>query len=85
MAIDPLTGNLWYGSDQGNNVVELSLTTHSVLRQVNLALQGVDNNEISGLAFDATGQPAGWPPPRAWCTRSIPTSTRPRRLPRSPR
>ena len=55
MAIDPLTGNLWYGSDQGNNVAEFSLTTHSVLRQVNLALQGVDNNEISGLAFDATG------------------------------
>ena len=27
--------------------------TGTVLRQVSLAAQGIDNNEISGLAFDA--------------------------------
>lgn len=55
LAINPLTGNIWYGSDSSNNVVELS-RTGTVLRTVNLALQGIDNFEISGLAFDAQGK-----------------------------
>jgi len=31
-------------------------TTCAEIRRVNLALQGVNNNEISGLAFDNTGK-----------------------------
>ena len=54
LAIHPLTGNLWYGADSGTNVVELS-RTGAVLRTVDLALQGVNDPEITGLAFDAAG------------------------------
>jgi hypothetical protein len=54
LAINPQTGNIWYGSDQSTNVVELT-RTGTVLRTVSLISQGVDNNEISGLAFDAQG------------------------------
>ena len=53
LAIDP-SGNIWYGSDQSTNVVELS-RTGIVLKTVNLASQGIDDNEISGLTFDAAG------------------------------
>jgi len=55
LAIDPLGGSLWYGSDQSNSVVELS-KTGAVLRTVDLSSQGVNNNEINGLAFDNAGK-----------------------------
>ncbi|HEY0806863.1 MAG TPA: hypothetical protein VGD84_17455, partial [Pseudonocardiaceae bacterium] len=48
------TGNLWYGSDQSADVVELS-RTGAVQRRVTLSLQGVPGNTISGLSFDAAG------------------------------
>ena len=54
LALDPLTGNLWYGSDSGTNVVELT-RTGTVPRTVNLALQGITQNVIDDLAFDAQG------------------------------
>jgi hypothetical protein len=54
LAINPVTGNLWYGSGQSTNVVELT-RTGTVLRQVDLAPQGVNQNVIDGLAFDAAG------------------------------
>ena len=75
LAINPLTGNLWYGSDQSTNVVELT-RTGTVLRQVSLAAQGIDNNEIAGLAFDAqaTSTPHR---PKASSTRSA-CSTKPK-------
>ncbi len=55
LAIDPTSGNLWLGSTQGNEVVEVTRAGVEV-RRVNLAAQGVNQNEISGLAFDAAGQ-----------------------------
>jgi hypothetical protein len=55
LAINPVTGNLWYGSDQSTNVIEMS-RTGTVLRTLNLALQGVDQGETAGLAFDAAGK-----------------------------
>ncbi|MBX3670121.1 MAG: choice-of-anchor D domain-containing protein [Rhodocyclaceae bacterium] len=54
LAIHPITGNLWFGSDQSTNLVELS-STGVVLRTLSIASQGVDQNEVSGLAFDAAG------------------------------
>ena len=55
LALNPNTGNLWYGSDQSTNVVEIT-RTGTLLRTLGVALQGVDQNEISGLAFDAAGR-----------------------------
>ncbi|MEJ0018376.1 MAG: hypothetical protein WDN25_17800 [Acetobacteraceae bacterium] len=54
LALDPASGNLWYGSDGSTEIVELTKSGAEV-RRVNLALQGVDQGEISGLAFDAAG------------------------------
>jgi hypothetical protein len=54
-AVDPVTGNLWMGSyNDGSTLVEMSRTGTEV-RRINLASQGIDNNEISGLAFDDAG------------------------------
>ena len=55
MAIDPVTGNLWYGSDQSNTIYEIT-TAGAAVRNVSLTSQGVDQNEIAGLAFDAAGK-----------------------------
>jgi outer membrane protein assembly factor BamB len=55
LAIDPISGNFWIGSTQGNDVVLLDKATGAEIRRVSLALQAVDNNEISGLAFDSGG------------------------------
>jgi hypothetical protein len=55
LALDPVTGHLWYGSDQRNEVVELT-TAGVEVRRIDLAAQGVNNNEINGLAFDAAGR-----------------------------
>ena len=54
MAVDPVTGNLWVGSNQSSFVVEMSLDGTEV-RRVDLAPQSVANNEIAGLAFDNAG------------------------------
>jgi ATP-binding cassette subfamily B protein len=55
LALDPASGNLWYGSTQSPQVVELT-SSGSEVRRVDLALQGVNDNEIAGLAFDAAGR-----------------------------
>ncbi len=55
LAIDPVTGNIWYGSDQSGTLVELS-RTGEVLRSVSLPLQGMNSNELTGLAFTAEGK-----------------------------
>ncbi|MCC6717884.1 MAG: pre-peptidase C-terminal domain-containing protein, partial [Acetobacteraceae bacterium] len=55
LAIDPVTGNLWYGSDNSNSVVEIT-TAGVTVRTVSLVDQGINNTEVSGLAFDASGQ-----------------------------
>jgi DNA-binding beta-propeller fold protein YncE len=55
LAVDPVTGNLWMGSyNDGSTLVEMTRTGTEV-RRINLASQGIDNNEISGLAFDDAG------------------------------
>ena len=54
LTVNPTTGNLWYGSDYSNSVVELS-KTGTVLRTVNLTLQGVPATATTGLGFDASG------------------------------
>ncbi|MDN5881793.1 MAG: hypothetical protein L0H37_05415, partial [Nitrosospira sp.] len=55
LAIDPVTGNLWLGSySAGATLVELTRTGTEV-RRLDLASQGVNNNEISGLAFAPDG------------------------------
>jgi uncharacterized protein YjiK len=55
LALDPRSGNLWVGSTgSANQVVEITRAGTEV-RRIDLAGQGVNNNEISGLAFDADG------------------------------
>jgi len=58
LAIDPVTGNLWMGSynapDQ-STLIEMTRTGTEV-RRVNVASQGINDQEISGLAFDDTGK-----------------------------
>jgi hypothetical protein len=55
LAINPTTGNIWYASDQSGNVLELS-KTGTVLQTINLGLQNVPANNVSGLAFDPAGK-----------------------------
>ena len=59
MALDA-SGNLWYGSDQSTDIVEFKRNSSGTfdgteLRRVSLALQGADQGEVSGLAFDTSG------------------------------
>ena len=55
-AVDPVTGNLWMGSyNDSSTLVEFSRTGTEV-RRINLASQGINDSEISGLAFDDTGK-----------------------------
>ncbi|NML45874.1 phosphatase PAP2 family protein [Ramlibacter sp. G-1-2-2] len=56
IAIDPVTGNFWVGGSNNAGVVVLVDRTGAEVRRVNLASQGVDNNEVSGLAFDTDGK-----------------------------
>ena len=56
LAIDPVTGNLWLGSYNNPSVLIELTRTGTEVRQVNVGLQGIDNSEISGLAFDDTGK-----------------------------
>jgi ligand-binding sensor domain-containing protein len=55
LAISPLNGNLWIGAYGGTVVVEITRTGTEV-RRVDLAAQGVNNNEISGLSFLPDGR-----------------------------
>lgn len=55
MALDPVTNNFWIGCDQsGNRIAEIT-RTGVVVRQVDLSAQGVNGNEITGLAFHSDG------------------------------
>jgi outer membrane protein assembly factor BamB len=54
LAIDPVSGNLWIGSTQGNEIVEITRAGAEV-RRINLVPQGINQNEISGLAFGPDG------------------------------
>jgi large repetitive protein len=55
LAISPVSGNLWIGSYNSTTVVEITRTGTEV-RRVDLASQGVNQNEISGLAFLPDGR-----------------------------
>jgi hypothetical protein len=55
LAVDPVTGNLWLGTySAAATLVELTRTGTEV-RRLDLASQGVNDNEISGLAFAPDG------------------------------
>ncbi len=55
-AVDPVTGNLWMGSyNETSTLVEFSRTGTEV-RRINLASQGINDSEVSGLSFDDTGK-----------------------------
>jgi hypothetical protein len=57
LAIDPVTGNLWVGSvSAGGQVVLVDKATGAEVRRVDLAGQGVNQNEVSGLAFGPDGK-----------------------------
>jgi DNA-binding beta-propeller fold protein YncE len=53
LAIDPTTGQLWYGSDNSSKL-ELLDNTGTSVKEVDLAAQGLATG-VSGLAFDAGG------------------------------
>ena len=56
LAVDPVTGNLWMGSfNEISTLVEFDRLGAEV-RRIDLASQGINNQEISGLAFDDTGK-----------------------------
>jgi hypothetical protein len=59
LAIDPTTGHLWLGAVNGGpQVVEYQIGaggTLSELRRVDTSAQGLNENEISGLSFAASG------------------------------
>ena len=50
----PSRANLWLGGTSGSDLVEVDRAGVE-LRRIDLALQGVDQNEISGLAFASNG------------------------------
>ncbi|WP_420382221.1 Ig-like domain-containing protein [Novosphingobium sp.] len=53
LAIDPVTGNLWFGSN-ATTIYQID-RTGTVLKQVDLSTQGFSGT-ISGLAFNAAGK-----------------------------
>jgi hypothetical protein len=53
LAVDPTTGQLWYGSDNSSKL-ELLDNTGTSVKEVDLAAQGLATG-VSGLAFDAGG------------------------------
>jgi hypothetical protein len=55
IAIDPTSGNLWVGGTGTNNIVVEVTRTGTEVRRVDLAALGVNQNEISGLAFAGAG------------------------------
>ena len=56
LALDPVTGNLWLGSVNGGAQVLEIRRDGTEVRRVSLATQGLDQNEISGLAFAPDGK-----------------------------
>jgi hypothetical protein len=56
LAVDPVSGNLWVGGYyNGNQLIELRRDGTEV-RRISLASQGVNDNEITGLAFAPDGK-----------------------------
>ena len=59
LAIDPTTGHLWLGSINGGaQLVEYRIDGTGALtelRRLDTSLQNINQNEISGLSFDAAG------------------------------
>jgi ligand-binding sensor domain-containing protein len=59
LAIDPTTGHLWLGAANGGaQLVEYSVGSAGVLtelRRLDTRSQNINENEISGLSFDAAG------------------------------
>ena len=60
LAIDPTTGHLWLGAANGGpQLVEYQIGAAGALtelRRLDTSAQGINQNEISGLAFGPTGQ-----------------------------
>ena len=55
LAFDSRTGTLWYGSDTASNLYNYS-TSGTLLRVLNVGLQGVPGNQVTGIAFDPAGK-----------------------------
>jgi ligand-binding sensor domain-containing protein len=56
LAIDPVSHNLWLGATGGaNQLVELTRSGAEV-RRIDVSLQGINNSEITGLAFAPDGK-----------------------------
>lgn len=55
LAVDPVSGNLWVGSSDSTEIIEITRTGAEV-RRVDLTPQGPNQQEISGLAFAADGE-----------------------------
>jgi hypothetical protein len=55
LAIDPTSGNLWIGSYNGASQIVQIDRNGVEIKRIDLATQGIDNNEISGLAFAPDG------------------------------
>ena len=56
IAVSPISGNLWIGSSSGGTVVVEITRTGAEVRRVDLASQGVNQGEISGLSFLPDGR-----------------------------
>ena len=54
LAVNPVSGRLWYASDAGGTAVELT-TAGTVLRTAALTEQNVPTRSATGLSFDALG------------------------------
>jgi ligand-binding sensor domain-containing protein len=59
LAIQPSNGHLWLGAvNGGSTLVEYQIGAGGALTQLrtlDISAQGVNQNEISGLSFDAAG------------------------------
>ena len=55
LAVDPVTGNLWYGSDHAQTLYEIT-TAGEAVRTVSTTNLGINQGEITGLAFDTEGR-----------------------------
>jgi WD40 repeat protein len=55
LAIDPTDGNFWIGSSSSGGIVVKVNSSGTELKRVDLSTQGINNNEISGLAFAPDG------------------------------
>ncbi|MEY2843574.1 MAG: hypothetical protein RI920_1611, partial [Pseudomonadota bacterium] len=55
LVVDPSSGNLWFGSTASGSQIVLISKTGVEIHRVDLASQGVTQQEISGLAFGPDG------------------------------